>query len=216
MGTPAPDERVLWKGKPDLAVLARSAFHIRKVALYFAALIGISLVFGNTNAAIVCAVLGVAAIVVLQGLAWQSRRTTVYILTNDRLIIRKGMAIETRINLPLKQIGSANLKMRTKSHGDIAMTLNGERLLGYLLLWPHVRPFKFAYPEPALRAIPDAENVAQVLTEACAKHVAIDRSVDAKTDAGAQQVNGLAAPRQRAPRPQAEPIADRGLEGAPA
>ncbi|TRD12800.1 PH domain-containing protein [Erythrobacter insulae] len=217
MGTPAPDEKVLWKGKPDLAVLARSAFHTRKVALYFAALIGISLTFGNMNAAIVCAVLGVAGLVVLQSLAWLCRRTTVYILTNDRLIIRKGMAIETRINLPLKQIAAANLKMRGKSHGDIAMELNGERLLGYILMWPHVRPFKFAHPQPMLRAVPDAEQVASLLADAASKFTQIERNAAETTDQTIQTAKQENGP---APRPAAQndlrDLSDRGLEGAPA
>ena len=43
MGTPQPQEQVLWKGRPDRAVLARTAFHTRTVGLYFAALVVISM-----------------------------------------------------------------------------------------------------------------------------------------------------------------------------
>lgn len=217
MGTPVQGETVLWKGQPDLAVLARSAFHTRKVALYFAALIGISLTFGNMNAAIVCAVLGVAGLAVLQGLAWLCRRTTAYILTDTRLIIRKGMAIETRINLPLKQIAAANLKMRSASHGDIAMSLNGDRLLGYVLLWPHVRPFKFANPQPMLRAIPDAQNVAKILAEAASNLAPIEQNLTEIKDAPAaigEQKNGSA--KRTASKDEFSDLTDRGLEGAPA
>ena len=215
MGTPVQGEKVLWKGQPNRALLARSAFHTHKVALYFAGLIAISLAFGNVNAAIVCSVLGVAGILVLQGLAWLSARTTVYILTDTRLIMRIGMAIETRINIPLKHIGAAHLKDRGKGHGDLAMELNGERMLGYILLWPHVRPFKLNRPQPMLRAVPEAQKVAEMLADACEKHEAIERNLTEIKEASARagkQVNGPA----KQARPNARPVADQGLEGAPA
>ncbi len=177
MGTPAADEEVLWKGRPDLALLSRTAFHTRSVGLYFIALIAISVALGNGNAAIVLAVLGVIGVSILYGLAWLSVRTTLYILTDTRLIMRIGMAIETRINVPLKHVTSANLKKRGKDHGDIALELGGERLLGYALLWPHVRPWRFNRPQPMLRAIPEAEKVASLLAEATAAHVAIERGL---------------------------------------
>lgn len=214
MGTPMPGEKVLWKGQPDLAILARSAFHTHKFAFYFAVLVGIALTFGNMNAAIVAAVLGVLGLMILQGLAWLCRRTTAYILTDARLIIRKGMAIETRINLPLKQIASANLKMRGATHGDIAMTLNGERLLGYVLLWPHVRPFKFAHPQPMLRSVPDAQHVANLLAEATAKINPIERNLTQINEPSPEKSEQENGPAQRPSG--ASDLSGQGLEGAPA
>lgn len=178
MGTPAANERVLWKGRPNLSLLSRTAFHSDKVGLYFAALIAVSAAFGNLDVAAVCAVLGVVAAGILHGLAWLSVRSTLYILTDTRLILRIGMAIETRINVPLKHVTSANLKKRGGGgHGDIALELGGERLLGYFLLWPHVRPWHYAHPQPMLRALPEAESVAALLADACAAHAAIERNL---------------------------------------
>lgn len=220
MGTPADNERVLWKGQPNQAILARTAFHTRSVGLYFVALIAISLAFGNVNSAIVCAVLGLAGVAVLNGLAWLSARSTVYILTDTRLIMRIGMAIETRINVPLKHIGAAHLKERSNGHGDIAVELNGDRLLGYLLLWPHARPFRIGRPQPMLRAVPEAQKVANILAEACAKFEAIERNlieIKEPTEANATQVNGPAATAPTGARPKAAAeLSDKGLEGAPA
>jgi hypothetical protein len=167
----------LWKGRPDRAVLARTAFHTRTVGLYFAALVVISMALGNMGTAIVCAVLGGLAVAILYGLAWLSARTTLYILTDARLIMRIGMAIETRVNLPLKHVQSADLRARGNTHGDIALHLGGERLLGYILLWPHARPWRFAKPEPMLRSVPEAEKVAGLLAEACANHAAIEQNL---------------------------------------
>ncbi|QIQ88035.1 MAG: PH domain-containing protein [Erythrobacter sp.] len=220
MGTPAEDERILWKGRPDRAVLARTAFHTRSVAIYFAALVAISLAMGNYQSAAIIAGLCVAGLGVLNLLAWLSVRSTLYILTDTRLIMRIGMAIETRINIPLKQIAAANMKMRGKEHGDIAFELKGERLLGYLLLWPHVRPFRLARPEPMLRGIPEPEKVAKLLADARAAHGAIERNLTEIKEAGtpgARQVNGPAAhAKSGASLSGTKELSDKGLEGAPA
>ncbi|MEE4201979.1 photosynthetic complex putative assembly protein PuhB [Erythrobacter sp.] len=224
MGTPVEGEQVLWKGRPDLALLARHAFHTHKVALYFAALVGISLALGNTTTAIVCAVLGVAAVAILTLLAWISRRTTLYILTDTRLILRIGMAIETRVTLPLKLLLSADLRLRgRRGHGDIAMTLGGdERLLGYALLWPHVRPWRFARPEPMLRVVPDAARVAELLAEQCARHAVIERGTRAQGSATPAAQSAAAKPAagrmDKGPSAAAKSQGLRGadLEGAPA
>ncbi len=169
MGTPATDERVLWKGRPNLPVLTRTAFHMGSYAVYFTLLIGIALAFGNTSGALFLAGAGLVGAMVLQLIAWHCMRTTLYILTDTRLILRIGMAIETRINIPLKHVRAGHLNMRGGNTGDIAVELNGDRVLGNLLLWPHVRPFHFNHPQPMLRAVPDAQNVAKLLAEACAQ-----------------------------------------------
>lgn len=218
MGTPAPDERVLWKGRPQLDLLARTAFHSRKAGLYMGALVVIALALGKPDAAIVAAVLGTALTALLYVLAWASARSTLYILTDSRLIMRIGMAIETRINIPLKQVNAAHLALHGKhGHGDIAFELSGERLLGTLLLWPHVRPWYYAMPQPMLRAVPDAAAVAQMIAEQRARFGAIDRNLseikEATPASGQTAGQGTANPGRLAPViHRGEP----GLEGAPA
>jgi len=112
MGTPALDERVLWKGRPNLPVLTRTAFHLGSYAVYMAAMVLLALFFGNVDSAIFLAGAGVFGGLVIQLIAWQSARSTLYILTDVRLIMRIGMAVETRINIPLKHIEAAHLNMR--------------------------------------------------------------------------------------------------------
>jgi hypothetical protein len=222
LGTPAADETVLWKGRPSLALLARTAFHTRTLGLYMAALTGIAAILGNYTAAMVSAGLGVALIALLYGLAWMSARTTLYILTDTRLIMRIGMAIETRINVPLKQVTAAHFRDRGKGHGDIALELNGERLLGYVLLWPHVRPMRYAHPQPMLRAVPDAVHLAQAIAQVRARYGEIAQNLTEIKDEAASGVHHtpVAAPaavrlavKQRATD---TGLGDKGLEGAPA
>ena len=169
-------------------MLARTAFHTRTLGLYMAALIVIALATGRNDAAMVTAGLGLALIALLYLLAWFSARSTLYILTDVRLIMRIGMAIETRINIPLKQIKAAHYRARGKDHGDIAFELNGERMLGHVLLWPHVRPWRYAHPQPMLRAVPDAAGLARMIAETRAQYGEIERNLseikDAATTAG--------------------------------
>jgi hypothetical protein len=41
-----------------------------------------------------------------------------------------------------------------------------EQRLAFLLLWPHVRPWKLTRVEPMLRCVPDARNVAGLVAKA--------------------------------------------------
>lgn len=217
MGTPAADERVLWKGRPDFRTLARTAFHTRTLAFYFTGLIVITLVTGRNDAAAVAGVSVTVLLALLYFLAWLSARSTLYILTDTRLIMRIGMAIETRINIPLKQITAAHLRDRGHDQGDIAFELNGERLLGTLLLWPHVRPRHYAHPQPMLRSIPEAAKVAQMIAEARAQYGAIEQNLTEIKDVPVANL-------QHGGKPAGQPVrvipvqrrADQGLEGAPA
>ena len=43
-GVPPPGERILWQGSPDWRTLARTAFHTRLIAGYFAVLVAIAIV----------------------------------------------------------------------------------------------------------------------------------------------------------------------------
>jgi hypothetical protein len=222
LGTPQPDERLLWRGRPDVAVLARSAFHTHKLALYFAVLIIVAVASGRSDAAMIAGGLGVALMGILYFLAWLSARTTLYILTDVRLIMRIGMAIETRINVPLKQVKAAHLRERGKRFGDISLELNGDRLLGYLLLWPHARPWRYNHPQPMLRAIPEVEAVAQLMTHARSQYGVIEQNLTEIKGQPVQPVQDSASSAALRPVASAtarvvEPgLANKGLKGAPA
>lgn len=218
MGTPQPDEQVLWKGRPQLGLLARSAFHAHTLGAYMAGLAVVALVLGKPDAAIVAAVLGTALVAILYVLAWASARSTLYILTDTRLIMRIGMAIETRINIPLKQITAAHLALQgERGHGDIAFELAGERLLGTVLLWPHVRPWHYAKPQPSLRSVPDAAALAQSIAQARTRFGAIDRNLSEIKEAA--PASGQTAPQGTSVPPRLGPAIRRGeagFEGVPA
>ena len=50
--------------------------------------------------------------------------------------------------------------------GDLPATLSKGYRLAFLVLWPHARPWRVARPEPMLRCVPQAEQVAELLTRA--------------------------------------------------
>lgn len=217
MGTPQSDEAVLWKGRPEVGALARSALHAHAAGLYMAALTVIAVALGKTDAALFAGGLGLVLVALLYGIAWLSARTTLYILTDQRIILRIGMAIETRINIPLKKITSAHLREHGKGRGDIALELAGERLLSAVLLWPHLRPWRYAMPQPMLRCVPDAAHVAQLVAEARARFGAIERNLSEIKEAA--PAGGQTGPQPASAAGRRMPVLGRGtagLEGAPA
>lgn len=167
------DEHIIWQSSPDWKHLARAALHIRLSALYFGAIAIWAVSRGDMNTATAVTVLGVVVISLFTLFAWGVSRACVYTLTNKRVVLRVGVALNKCINLPLSEIESANLKMLDGGHGNIVLTLKGMPRLGYLMLWPHARSLRFVRPQPMLRAIPDARNVAAMLFKATQKVQAV-------------------------------------------
>jgi hypothetical protein len=172
---PPAGERILWQGAPDWGSLARHGFHARKVAVYFALilawLLGSRLWAGESlaQAMILGAwllVLALLAIGLLLLLAWANSRATLYTLTNRRVAIRFGVAVSMTINIPYRQILTADLRRYGDGTGDIPLSLAGRPRVSYLVLWPFVRPWRFGKVQPMLRSVPTAERVAGILAEA--------------------------------------------------
>ena len=112
--------------------------------------------------------MGLIVAAMLTGLAYLSARTTVYTVTNKRLVMRIGMALPVTINLPFSQIDGASLRLFANGSGDIPLKVTAKERVAYLLLWPHARPFHFAHPQPCLRCIANADDVAGLVAAALA------------------------------------------------
>jgi hypothetical protein len=177
-------ERLLWQGAPDWRLLARNGFHWRKFALYFALLIGWR-VFGllADGAGFVTVATALAWMVPLAAaalgfivlLAWLVGRTTLYTLTERRLVLRIGIVLSVTFNLPLRRIDAARLRDRNDGSGDIALQLSTQDRIGFLHLWPHVRPWRLARAEPMLRALPQAQAVAALIGDALIRSLEPDK-----------------------------------------
>jgi hypothetical protein len=171
-------EHIIWQGSPDWKRLALTAFHVRAVALYFALILGSAMLAG-AGATGLLATLGAAAaaLALLCGLAWLSARSTVYTLTNRRIVLRIGIALPTCINVPLKIVRNASVRMHPDGSADLPLELSGNGKMGWMMLWPHARPWKLGSPEPMLRAVPDGKTVAALVARTLAAAVPEGRRV---------------------------------------
>jgi hypothetical protein len=164
-----------WQGAPRGGALARRAFHVRKVAFYFGLLILLRVVLLITGSATLPEVVASAlwlttlaalAIAILTLLAWAYSKTTVYSITDRRLIIRFGVALPMTVNIPFKVVESAGLKVYKDGTGDIPLTLVKHQRVNYIIMWPNVRPWYFMPAQPMIRCIADPETVAELLADA--------------------------------------------------
>ena len=169
-----PGEQILWHGRPHWVSMARRAFRADYVAAYFVAmaLFNASLSAWTAGAAdaglsaLKTLAAGALALGLLTLLAWLSSRTTLYVVTSRRVIMKIGIALPIFLNLPFSSIAAASLRTFPDGTGEIPLGLSGDAHIAYLHLWPHARPFRIARPEPALRAIPNAAAVAETLSRA--------------------------------------------------
>lgn len=168
-------ETILWQGEPDWTLMARRVFRVDWVAAYFVLLMLWRVVDGTANghdlgAALVAAVsvapIGIFGLGLLVGLAYLNSRTTVYTLTNRRLVMRFGAAMTKAINIPYKIIESAAVNQLADGSGDVALQLVKPNKISIVLLWPHARPGFIVQPQPSLRCLRDAAKPAAVLAEA--------------------------------------------------
>ncbi|MFN3912744.1 photosynthetic complex putative assembly protein PuhB [Hyphomonas sp.] len=172
-------EQLLWQGSPDPLAFAVHAFHIRFALAYFVLATAWRLASLETAGATSTELAGVAlssGIGAVAGLgllfliAWLMARATVYSVTTKRIVLRYGVAIRKYVNLPYEQIASADLRRYGSGKGDIVLALTSPGGLGFLKLWPHVRPMKFSRPQPMLRGLSDVQSVARTLASAISAH----------------------------------------------
>lgn len=171
-------ERILWQGSPERSGLLRHALHGRKILTYCLILLawvtasnlgdGMA-ILGVAEALVLPSILVMALLLIVVGLAYGLAKSTIYTITNQRVIMRFGIALPITINLPFKKIETAGLKRHANGSGDIPLALRGNDRLAWLHLWPHARPWRFNKPEPMLRDVPEIDQVATLLTKAMAE-----------------------------------------------
>ncbi len=165
-------ERLIWQGRPGAWSLAIRVFHIRLVACYFALLFLARIAADGLRPADMLAVASrlavpfALAMILLAALAVIYSRTTRYSITNQRVLLQFGAVLPMTLNVPFRQVASAALKEYSDGSGDLPLSVVSEQRLAFLLLWPHVRPWKLNHVEPMLRCVPNARDVAALLSEA--------------------------------------------------
>ncbi len=199
------DETILWQGSPRWLTLVQHLCHLRFVTAYFGLLIAWAVIAANADgrpvseainaAAWLSALLGIA-VGLLSLFALLCGRTTIYTITTRRVVLRYGIAFTKAVNVPLRVVEGAGLRLYSDGSGDIPLELAGPDKIAYLILWPHARPWHFKRPQPMLRGVPEAQRVAEVLRGAMAGVAALAAKDNAKTPepAGAKAAPVLAGP----------------------
>lgn len=196
-------EHILWQGSPAWRSLARRVFHTRKIAFYVTLLLiwqGATALHDGAGlwmaavAILLPLPLALAAVAIPGFLGWWSARTTVYTITNRRVVIRSGIALDVTVNLPLARIDTVATRLHRDGSGDIPMAFTENVRVAYLALWPNARPWRFSRPQPMLRCVSEPRAVADVLVRAL---------IAAQAEAGLRAVDGQppAASRDERPAP---------------
>jgi hypothetical protein len=171
----AKGERLLWQGMPRARAFAVRVFHMRLVVAYFALLFAARVAIGVIEHQPWLESVGVASrlavplaivMVLLGGLAVLYSRSTRYSVTDRRVLVQFGAVLPMTLNIPFRQVTSAAVKEYADGSGDIPLAVIGEQRLKFLLLWPHVRPWRLKNVEPMIRSVPQVREVANLLVGA--------------------------------------------------
>lgn len=204
-GLPGPlpaGEQILWRGAPNWRALAWRVYHVREVLGWFA-LVGLvravvdaagglaltQVLLGSAQLVPIC----LAACALLAGVAWLSARTTIYTVTDRRVVLRIGIALPLTVNIPHRRIATAFARLDAQGAGDVGLTIGDGTRLAWFVLWPHCRPWHLRTPEPVLRAVPDAARLANILSDALAATARAEGGAAVRTEVGVVPA-GIALP----------------------
>jgi putative photosynthetic complex assembly protein len=180
-GIPEPlpgGETIRWQGAPEFRSLALRSFGVRALAVYFCLLLllqlGLALSGGATlrsalGTTVGSMVLAVVALGLISAYAKLVARSSLFTITDRRVVIRTGVALPVTINLPYALIDSADLRLHGDGSGDICIKPRAGNRASWLLLWPMVKFWRWFRVQPVLRGIANAESVASILAAALAE-----------------------------------------------
>ncbi len=165
-------ETIVWQGKPETNEVWVHVFKARWIAAYFAAMLGWLLVtglyFGRGSddiimSLIIMAAAGAAVLGIFRAFAAGVHRTTVYTITNRRVVMRIGIALPTAFNLPFCEMESADVLKRANGSGNIALRFKPDIRLNWAVFFPHVRGLKMSRTEPQMIGLADVVTAADIL-----------------------------------------------------
>ena len=170
-----PDgEYIVWQGQPVFKIVMTRLLRARWIAFYFAIAALWSVAVGLNNSEGAWQLLGrlsfiaVATIVVFGLMALYARavaKTSLYTLTNQRVVMRVGIALSASFNLPFKQISGADFRVGSDNAGDVALTLKSGHGLSGSVFFPHQRGGLWRKLSPQMICLPNAKEVAEKLAQ---------------------------------------------------
>ena len=169
-----PGERVLWEGAPAPQAIVRHLLFVRPLTAYFAAMVAWWMCANRDQIATTAfwTPVGMQLLLVgavLGGFLWLGRwiaRSTTYAITDRRIVMRLGVIFPLTVNIPLRYIMGAQVKHFGDGTGQIALQLDPKEKLAWIVLFPHVRPWRIGRPEPLLRGLEDPAAVGAILRRA--------------------------------------------------
>lgn len=191
-------ECLLWQGSPDTRALARRVLHVDKVVLWFAVIAAWQLIaHWSKSGELAAGLLLVPALALCLGLsmlyllAWLYARTTVYTLTNRRVTMRFGIAVQITMNIPFGKIRRADVSAQYRDIGNIAFEIEPGARVSHLVLWPNVKPWHWFSPQPMLCCVNDLSKASSILTDAVCDYsessqTGLQSSSQTELDAGMQ------------------------------
>ena len=165
-------EQIVWQGRPDSRLVGSRILKMKWIGGYFVILALWAVIAGFNDgrtaggilfSAGVLALLGMVLVGMLELFAWGVERTTLYTITNKRVVMRIGVALSVTLNLPFNQIASAAVERDTDGNGSIALRLNPGHRISWLMQWPHTRAWRFAEVEPSLICLRKVDETAVLL-----------------------------------------------------
>jgi hypothetical protein len=171
---PPEGEVILWQGQPNWLRLSIDSLNVWWVLGYFIFLfvwrfISVSDLMPIYQAVLVSLPFLALALIVtllLMLVGYIQANATVYTITNKRVVMRIGAALTVTLNLPFTEIENAAIASSSKDFGTIVIDTKQTTKFSFLVLWPHARAWHFKKPQPSLRCIPDAAQVAKILSNA--------------------------------------------------
>lgn len=165
-------ERIVWQGRPASQPFARHVMKTRLLAGYFGVLIVWAVAAAVHDGRMAGSILFSVAVLGLLGAlltglcelyAWGVRRTTLYTITNRRIVMRIGVALSMTLNIPFRQVAAVSRMDYADGAGTLSFRLKEGQQFAWLVLWPHARPWHVARPEPSLRCVGDVEAATRAL-----------------------------------------------------
>ena len=171
---PPEGEVILWQGQPNWLRLSVDSLNVWWVLGYFIFLfvwrfISVSDLMPIYQAVLVSSpflALGLIVTLLLMLVGFIQANATVYTITNKRVVMRIGAALTVTLNLPFTEIENAAIASSSKNFGSIVIDTKQDSKFSFLVLWPHARAWHFKKPQPSLKCIPNAAEVAEILSNA--------------------------------------------------
>ena len=171
---PPEGEVILWQGQPNWLRLSVDSLNVWWVLGYFMFLfvwrfISVSdlmPIYQAVLASLPFLALALIVTLLLMLVGYIQANATVYTITNKRVVMRIGAALTVTLNLPFTEIENAAIASSSKNFGSIVIDTKQDSKFSFLVLWPHARAWHFKKPQPSLKCIPNAAEVAEILSNA--------------------------------------------------